>query len=149
MRANLSAQDLPDVRNAIQALMADFQGRMEHGESVGDLFHEQAVLFTPRGELRGRDTIVGQLTSLAQARRQSGRVARHAVLDLQVTKIAEGRYEARSLLLAFAADTSVVTGGSMMIADQVDVVVSSGDGIFRFSERKVTPALEFLLTPKG
>jgi hypothetical protein len=145
---NLGSEDLEKARRGVESLMWAFHDRMERGDPMGDLFREEAVFVTMRGEHRGRGAIVQHLTALGQARRQSDRVSRHGILDLRVTRIGERRYEARSLILAFAADDAVATGGSMMIADQLDIVEIGSDGVYQFAERRLRPALEFLLTPK-
>jgi len=141
--------ELRDLRAAMSALLAEFTFRIDCGEPIGELFQEKALLRTSRGETRGRDAIAELFTTSSESRRRSGHVARHSSLDVRVRAIGNNRFEVRSLLLALAMNAAEGGTGSLMISDQIDVVELEADGAYRFAERKLVPALEFSLTPKG
>ena len=133
----------------MSTLLAEFTSRIDCGEPIGELFQENALLHTPRGETRGRGAIAELFAAVFDARRRSGHVSRHSALDVRVRAIDSNRFEVRSLLLAFAVNGTHNGTGSLMIGDQLDVVELDADGAYRFAERKLSPALEFSLTPKG
>jgi hypothetical protein len=135
---------------AMSTLLVEFTYRIDCGEPIGELFQENALLHTPRGETRGRRAIAELFAAVFDSRRKSGHVSRHSALDVRVRAIGNNRFEVRSLLLAFAVNGAAQNAtGSLMIGDQIDVVELEGDGAHRFAERKLSPALEFSLTPKG
>jgi hypothetical protein len=133
----------------MSTLLVEFTSRIDCGETIGDLFQENALLHTPRGETRGRGAIAELFAAVFESRRRSGHVSRHSALDARVRSIGSNRFEVRSLLLAFAVNGMENGTGSLMIGDQIDVVELEADGVYRFAERKLSPALEFMLTPKG
>lgn len=133
----------------MSTLLVEFTSRIDCGEPIGDLFQENALLHTPRGETRGRGAIANLFATVFESRRRSGHVSRHSALDVRVRAIGSNRFEVRSLLLAFAVNGTENGTGSLMIGDQIDVVELEIDGVYRFAERKLSPALEFLLIPKG
>jgi hypothetical protein len=134
---------------AMSSLLVEFTYRIDCGEPIGELFQENALLHTPRGETRGRGAIAELFAGVFESRRRSGHVSRHSALDVHVRAIGSNRFEVRSLLLAFAVSGTQNGTGSLMIGDQIDVVELEADGAYRFAERKLAPALEFSLTPKG
>jgi hypothetical protein len=133
----------------LTALIAEFTARVDRGESVADLLHPDAVIRTPRGETRGRDTIAALFASVFESRRQSGHVARHTSLNVYVREVTTGRFEVHSLLLAFSIAAANKTDGSLLIGDQIDIVAREANGAYRFVARTLTPALEFSLVPKA
>lgn len=133
----------------MSTLLVEFTSRIDCGEPIGELFQENALLHTPRGETRGRVAIAELFAAVFDSRRQSGHVSRHSALDVRVREIGTNRFEVRSLLLAFAVNGMQSGTGSLLIGDQIDVVELEADGAYRFAERKLSPALEFSLTPKG
>ena len=133
----------------MSTLLVEFTHRIDCGSPIGELFQENALLHTPRGETRGRGAIAELFAAVFDSRRRSGQVSRHSALDVHVRAIGSNRFEVRSLLLAFAVSGMENETGSLMIADQVDIVELEADGSYRFAERKLSPALEFSLTPKG
>jgi hypothetical protein len=133
----------------LTALLAEFTARVDRGESVADLLQADAVIRTPRGETRGRDTIAALFASVFETRRQSGHAARHTSLNVHVRAVTAGRFEVRSLLLAFSLAAPDKGEGSLLIGDQIDIVALEADGEYRFAARTLTPALEFSLVPKA
>jgi hypothetical protein len=133
----------------LTALIAEFTARVDRGESVADLLQADAVIRTPRGETQGRDSIAALFDSVFESRRQSGHVARHTSLNVQVREVATGRFEVHSLLLAFSLAAPNKAEGSLLIGDQIDIVAREADGEYRFAARTLTPALEFTLVPKA
>jgi len=132
----------------MSTLLVEFTFRIDCGEPIGDLFQENALLHTPRGETRGRGAIAELFAAVFESRRRAGNVSRHSALDVRVRAINSNRFEVRSLLLAFAVNGTQDGTGSLLIGDQIDVVELETDGVYRFAERKLSPALEFSLTPK-
>jgi hypothetical protein len=132
----------------MSTLLTEFTSRIDCGQPIGELFQENALLHTPRGETRGRGAIAELFVTVFDSRRRSGHVSRHSALDVRVRAIGSNRFEVRSLLLAFAVNGTQNGTGSLLIGDQIDVVELESDGAYRFAERKLSPALEFSLTPK-
>src|ERR1700733_8877186 len=143
-----SPSSLSTLRMAISTLLTEFTSRIDCGEPIGELFEENALLHTPRGETRGRAAIADLFAAAFDTRRRSGHVSRHSTLDVCVRAMGGNRFEVRSLLLAFAVTGPQNGAGSLMVGDQLDTVELGGDGAYRFVERKLSPALEFSLVPK-
>jgi hypothetical protein len=144
-----SPQSSPhELRSAMSALLTEFTSRMDCGEAIDDLLHENASLHTPRGEIRGRAEIGKLFTNLFESRRRSGQVSRHSSLDVRARVISPNLIEVRSILIAFSMSGVKGEGGSLLVGDQVDMVELGADGAYRILERKLSPALEFDLTKK-
>lgn len=138
-------QELLHARSEILALLSEFTFRIDHGISVGDLFDEDAILVTPRGEVRGRQVIAELFASLHAQRAAESHRSRHGNLDVRIGKVSEGRFEVHCLLMAFSLPAS--SAGSLLIGDQVDVVRRDDDGIYRFMKRALHPTLQYSLVP--
>jgi hypothetical protein len=121
---------------------------MDSGEPIDDLLQENASLQTPRGEVRGRSEIAKLFLTLFESRQRAGQVSRHSSLDVRARELGDNRFEVRSLLIAFSLSGVEAEGGSLLIGDQIDIVELDFDGVYRFAERRLTPALEFSLTRK-
>jgi hypothetical protein len=137
-----------DLRAAIAALLSELTFRIDGGEPVGELFQEGALLRTPRGETRGRGAITELFARSFASRQHSGHISRHGSLDVHVRALGSNRFEVHSVLLAFAMNAAEAGSGSLLVGDQVDVVELESDGVFRFAERALAPALEFSLVSK-
>jgi hypothetical protein len=142
-----SSSELRDLRMAMSDLLSEFTSRVDCGESVGELFHEDAILRTPRGEVHGRDAIANLFSTSFESRRTAGHFSRHSSLDVRARALGNGRFEVRSMLVAFAINEAASGAGSLLIGDQIDVVELRADGAYRFAGRQLTPVLEFSLLP--
>jgi hypothetical protein len=147
MSSPLSSSELRDLRMAMSDLLSEFTSRVDHGEALGELFHEDAILRTPRGEIHGRDAIASLFSTSFESRRASGHFSRHSSLDVRARALGSGRFEVRSMLVAFAINEAASGAGSLLIGDQIDVVELRADGAYRFAVRQLSPALEFSLLP--
>jgi hypothetical protein len=132
---------------AMSDLLSEFTSRVDCGDAVGELFHEDAILRTPRGEVRGRGAIAGLFSTSFESRRASGHFSRHSSLDVRARALGGGRFEVRSMLVAFAINEAASGAGSLLVGDQIDVVELGADGAYRFALRNLTPVLEFSLLP--
>src|SRR5882757_3523710 len=94
-----SPSTVPDpqiVRARVTELLDEFYGRIDRGESVADLLDEQAQFVTPRRSAQGREAFATLMLSLAQSRRENGRVARHFSVNANIEKLADGQFKVRS-----------------------------------------------------
>jgi SnoaL-like domain len=144
MRAHLADRYL-----AVLMLLEEFTSRVDGGRSVADLLVEDATLDTPRGQIAGRDAIAGLFQSTFEARRANERVSRHFNSNLTIRSLDSDWIEARSLLTAFAIDPTLGAKGSLLIGDQLDIIIPSSDGLMQFKSRKLAPQLNFELAPSG
>ncbi|MEA3140999.1 MAG: hypothetical protein QOK23_3168, partial [Gammaproteobacteria bacterium] len=83
------------------------------------------------------------------ARRANERVSRHFNSNLTIRSLDSDWIEARSLLTAFAIDPTLGAKGSLLIGDQLDIIIPSSDGLMQFNSRKLVPQLNFELAPSG
>lgn len=138
------------VRLRITALLDDFFGRVDRAESVADLLEEQAQFVTPRRNAQGREAFAALLLSLAQMRREQGRVARHFSTNVTVQDLGTGQFRVRSLAIVVSLDSgSGAKKGSMNLGDHDDIVAFDAGGVCRFVKRTMKPVSEFALNPLG
>jgi hypothetical protein len=138
---------LRDRYLAVLMLLDEFTSRIAVGGSVADLLVEDATLDTPRGKIVGRDTIANLFQSMYETRRAENRISRHLNSNLTIRKLDSDRIEARSLMTAFAIEPASGMKGSLLIGDQLDVIIPSPDGFMQFKSRKMVPQLTFDLAP--
>jgi hypothetical protein len=145
----LMRAQLRDRYLAILMLLEEFTSRVDGGHNIADLLVEDATLDTPRGQIVGRDAIAGLFRSTFEARRANERVSRHFNSNLTIRSLDSDWIEARSLLTAFAIDPASGMKGSLLIGDQLDIIIPSPDGLMQFKSRKMVPQLNFDLVPSG
>jgi hypothetical protein len=141
------SSDLRDRYLAVLMLLEEFTSRIAVGGSVADLLVEDATLDTPRGKIVGRDTIANLFQSMYETRRAENRISRHLNSNLTIRKLDFDRIEARSLMTAFAIEPASGMKGSLLIGDQLDIIIPSPDGLMQFKSRKMVPQLTFDLAP--
>ena len=127
-------------RLLVAELLDEFTFRSDLGESVADLFHEEAVFETPKGQIKGREAIASHFLSSSQTRAKAGRRSRHATFSVRIRDIGGGRLEVSSSLLALAIEPGEA-GNAILWGDQQDIVVMSASGSMQFMHRRMTPAL--------
>lgn len=127
-------------RLLVTELLDEFTFRSDQGESVADLFHEEAVFESPKGHIKGREAIASHFLSSSQTRAQAGRRSRHATFNVRIQEIASGRLEVSSSLLALAIEPDGA-GNAILWGDQQDIVVMSASGSMQFIRRRMLPAL--------
>jgi len=149
MSSDSTSPDLRDRYLAVLMLLEEFTSRIAVGGNVADLLVEDATLDTPRGKIAGRDTIANLFQSMFEARRAEKRISRHLNSNLTIRKLDSDRIEARSLMTAFAIEPASGMKGSLLIGDQLDIIISSSDGLMQFQSRKMVPQLTFDLAPAG
>ena len=137
------------VRSRILALLDEFHGRIDRGESIAELLVEQARFKTHVRNAEGREAFAALMLSLFEMRRQKGRMARHIGTNVNVEDLGAGRYRVRSLILVLAADSGAGAQGFLNTGDHVDIVEMDSQGTCRFVERTMTPVLQFALTPSA
>jgi hypothetical protein len=147
MSSDSTSSDVRDRYLAILMLLEEFTSRVDAGRNVADLLIEDATLDTPRGQIAGRDTIANLFQSMFEARRTEKRISRHFNSNLTIRRLDSERIEARSLMTAFAIEPASGMKGSLLIGDQLDIIVSSSDGLMQFKSRKMAPQLTFDLAP--
>ena|SRR5882757_10994292 len=126
-------------RLLVTELLDEFTFRSDQGESVADLFHEEAVFETPKGQIKGREAIASHFLSSSQTRAQAGRRSRHATFNVRIREIVSG-LEVSSSLLALAIEPGE-GGNAILWGDQQDIVAMSASGSMQFMHRRMTPAL--------
>ena len=127
-------------RLLVTELLDEFTFRADQGESVADLFHEEAVFESPKGHIKGREAIASHFLSSSQTRAQAGRRSRHATFNVRIREIDSGRLEVSSSLLALAIEPDGA-GNAILWGDQQDIVVMSASGSMQFMRRRMLPAL--------
>lgn len=129
------------------ALLELFAARIDVGESVGDLFVSEAVFVTPRGDVCGSHAIDTLFSTLAQRKRETGRISRHFISGIRLSPRDDGTLEVQSALLAFSTERDHASAGSMLIGDQLDILAGSPSLGLKFLRRQMTPLMEFSLRP--
>jgi hypothetical protein len=143
-------QAVPDplmMRVRITKLLDEFYGRIDRAESIADLLDEQARFETPRRNAQGRDAFATLMLSLAQSRRETGRVARHFSTNVNIENLGTGQFRVRSMTIVISLDSGPAAKGSMNLGDHDDIVALDAGGTCRFVVRKMTPVSEFELSP--
>jgi hypothetical protein len=135
-----------EVYPAVLHLLATFSARIDRGEGVADLFHEDAVFVTPKGAVRTCGAIATLFETRAAQQAAGGRLDRHIFTNLIVEERSDGSFDVRSILLALAMEPGAAQG-SMLVGDQSDIVKAGQDGALKFSQRELVPALHFALSP--
>jgi hypothetical protein len=135
-----------EIYPKILRLLATFSARIDRGEGVADLFHEDAIFITPKGAVQSCDAIATLFDTRAAQQAQEGRLGRHIVTNVMVEMRSDGGFDVQSLLLALAMDPGAGQG-SMLVGNQSDIVTAAGDGTLKFSQRELVPALHFALKP--
>ncbi|MFI9381949.1 hypothetical protein [Kutzneria sp. NPDC052558] len=133
-----------ETRVRVTELLDEFFGRVDRGEPVRDLLAEQAEF---RGQ-QGREAVTELLLSLAQKRRDNGRVSRHIVSNVSIEDQGGGKLRVRFLILVMSVDTRPDAAGELVVVDHDDEVLVDADGTCRLGRQGVTPALTFALTPQ-
>jgi hypothetical protein len=147
MSSDSISSDLRDRYLAVLMLLEEFTSRIAVGGSVAELLVEDATLDTPRGKIVGRDNIGNLFQSMYETRRAENRISRHLNSNLTIRKLDSARIEARSLMTAFAIEPASGMKGSLLIGDQLDIIIPSPDGFMQFKSRKMVPQLTFDLAP--
>src|SRR6266481_6874129 len=147
MSSDSNSPDLRDRYLAVLMLLEEFTSRIAVGGDVADLLVADATLDTPRGQIAGRDTIADLFQSMFETRRAERRISRHLNSNLTIRKLDSDRIEARSLMTAFAIEPASGMKGSLLVGDQIDIIISSSDGLMQFKSRKMVPQLTFDLAP--
>jgi hypothetical protein len=147
MSSDSISSDLRDRYLAVLMLLEEFTSRIAVGGSVAELLVEDATLDTPHGKIVGRDAIANLFQSMYETRRAENRISRHLNSNLTIRKLDSARIEARSLMTAFAIEPASGMKGSLLIADQLDIIIPSPDGFMQFKSRKMVPQLSFDLAP--
>jgi hypothetical protein len=147
MSSDSNSPDLRDRYLAVLMLLEEFTSRIAVGGSVADLLVADSTLDTPRGQIAGRDAIANLFQSMFETRRAEKRISRHLNSNLTIRKLDSDRIEARSLMTAFAIEPASGMKGSLLIGDQLDIIICSSDGLMQFESRKMVPQLTFDIAP--
>jgi hypothetical protein len=128
----------PEVRSAIEALIAEFSWRIDHdnGRGVEDLFAEDGVYaLGSAAQLTGR----AEIAEFYRRRRDAGpRTSRHLFTNLHFQPLDAARLRATCVLSLHAADGHPPFALSpVMVADYRDEYVSHG-GAWLFGRRDVS-----------
>ena len=67
---------------------------------------------------------------------------------MTIQDIGSGKFRVRSLMIVLMLDTNVKTDSSMNVGAHDDVVSIGEDGVCRFVERTVKPAMKFSMSPQ-
>ncbi|WP_454674933.1 hypothetical protein [Achromobacter pestifer] len=136
-----------ELRARIAALIDEFFGRVDRGESVADLVEEGVIFKTPQRFAEGRDALSRLLLDLHEVRKEKGRVARHFGGNITVDPEGPNVYRVRSLVVVLALDNG--TAGVLNMGDHDDLVHVSADGTCRFLKRSMVPVMELSLGAQG
>ena len=124
------------------ALLAEFAWRVDNheGDTVAELFVQDAVLKTPHFALEGRDAIHAWFSE--RAAKGSPRISRHHSTNLRLKALGGDRFEvlANALTLVGAAP-SPGQGFAAAAGTSKDVVVRTPEGL-RFEARELGVVLE-------
>lgn len=138
MAAELTSQDVVEIKLALQELNADFCYLLDHRETdrFADLFTENAVYTHGARASHGRDAIHALF---AQRNRSGTRISRHLQTGLRI-QIIDGQYATgSSVCMTFAADATppVSHATPHLIADFIDEYELCPDKHWRISRRHI------------
>jgi ketosteroid isomerase-like protein len=145
--ANLAVEDF----NAVGALITDFYDYLDSGNctdapAIADRFCDDAVLITPRYELRGRRAIEDWLVGRAQQR--TARTTRHSWSNLRVIVLSTGDLSAHAHLhIVIGQGQPPFSGVGIAIGESIDVLRKHRAGLWQFVERRVEVLFEGCLPP--
>jgi hypothetical protein len=135
----LSAQEVAQMRQHIEALNAEFAWLIDHrdGAGVEDLFTGSAVYDMSNRVYRGRAEIKG----FYDARKSRGRrAARHLFTNLRLMPESAERATGTTILTLYAHDGDPpYPTDVLLIADYDDVYVRERDGTWRYESRTLVP----------
>lgn len=141
-----TAIDQLAARVRITQLLDQFSSRVDRGVSVADLLEEQSRFVAPVWTAEGRDEIAAKLLSLAKSRNEKGLEARHISATVTAEDLGSGRFRVRSVMLVLMLERETGANGVMNVGNHDDIVAIDADGVCRFVERTMKPALKFSLT---
>lgn len=127
------------VRTEIEALIADFAFRIDHGhsETVAELFTEDGWYGRGGGRgSRGRDAI---REAYAKRAERGARTARHLFTNLHLSKIGEDHAEGTCILLLFAADGEPPLPATPLLIQDYQDIYKRVDGKWLFASRDTLP----------
>ena len=139
MAATADSPLLADDRSAIEALLSEFYGRLDHPGSgtVADLFTEAGTIVTPRFELAGRAAIAQWFAARAQ------RTTRHRWSNLRLTRAADRSVAVDAYLSTAAAPVSAASAAAeVMLSETHDIVVRDEQGAWQFAARNLSVVFE-------
>lgn len=134
----MPARIAPDVRLAIEALVAEHAWMIDHGEAarIAELFTEDGRLTGLGPDLIGRDAI--EAWGAARAA-MTERTSRHVCTNLRLVPRGEGLVEGHAILTVFRHDGSEAGRPlPFAVADYADIYRLGDDGHWRFGERNLT-----------
>jgi hypothetical protein len=135
----LSPQEFVQMRQAIEALNAEFAWLIDHkdGAGVEALFTADGVYDMSNRVFRGRDEIKG----FYGARKSRGRrAARHVFTNLHLIPESSHRVTGTVILVLYAYDGDPpYPTDAILISDYNDVYVRDGDGAWRYESRAIVP----------
>lgn len=130
--------DETSERLAIEALVAEFAWRIDHGEAarVPELFTQDGRFAVPGSAVEGQD----QLTEAFSARERQSHTTRHVCTNLRLEILAEDRARGTVLVTLYRHDRERL--GELMpfaVNDYEDRYERGVDERWRFAERCVVP----------
>ncbi|NWG22988.1 MAG: nuclear transport factor 2 family protein [Pseudorhodoplanes sp.] len=133
----LPARIAPEVRLAIEALVAEHAWLIDHGEAgrIADLFTDDGRLIGLGPDMVGREAI--KAWGLARAA-MTERTSRHVCTNLRLVDRGDGTVEGHAILTVYRHDgTQPGHPLPFAVADYADVYRLGDDGHWRFGERKL------------
>jgi ketosteroid isomerase-like protein len=131
----ISRQDAALIRSEIEALIAEFAYRIDHGlsETVADLFTEDGWYGRPDGAKSvGRDAIRAAYAKRAE---RGERTARHIFTNLRLTIDSAEAAHGTTILLLFAGDGPPPLPARPVMVQDYNDEYRLVDGEWRFAER--------------
>lgn len=135
----ISPQDLAQMRQAIEALNAEFAWLIDHRDGVGvaDLFTAGGVYDMSNRLYRGHTEITGFYDS---RKARGRRAARHVFTNLRLQPESPARATGTVILTLYAYDGEPpYPTAAILIADYNDVYVREPDGQWRYEYRTIVP----------
>lgn len=126
------------ARTAIEALVAEFAWRIDHGEAarVPELFTPDGRFAVPGSAVVGVD----QLVEAFVARENQKHTTRHVCTNLRLEMLAEDRARGSVLVTLYRNDGPLAGGVTpFAVNDYEDRYQRGDDGRWRFAERCVVP----------
>jgi len=138
MAAELTNQDIIEIKLALHELNADFCHLLDHGETdrFADLFTEDALYTHGARASHGRSAI----HALFDKRNKAGtRTSRHLQTGLRIQVIDECSATGSSVCMTFAADATppVANATPHLVADFIDEYKRCADTRWRISRRHI------------
>jgi hypothetical protein len=135
----ISPQEAAQMRQAIEALNAEFAWLIDHRDGVGvaDLFTARGVYDMSNRAYRGRTEIAGFYDS---RKARGRRAARHVFTNLRLLPESAARATGTVILTLYAYDGDPpYPTAAILIADYDDIYVREGDGAWRYESRTIVP----------